>query len=398
MVSSDDSQLVADHVSMQTEGPVIFPQCHDNLNYQNGVADTPEIDPLGRVHSNSFQQILEEHSRVQLEMMEDGLFAHTEDSILAYNACDGSLLPPIHCWGRSDDHLKTSTMFPPQSRETHTQPSVVASDLLQVDSIQDFPVYPIASQSITSSHPPLQSSSTDGSIFVSQTDPCESVTSVQKPDPKTYSPQTYSSNAESAPLQDDLPFAEPNTTNSSIHAKTSADAQTAFSRLIFFISSIPATFTRTIQSSLYWSYWNQSMVDNDTLGLLDLDMNELKGYFERGTNPPNQSPLSRSSEPASIQGKLYQQIKPIPMLSPCKPLSSFVDFSCKFPNWDFSPRIWNVTPNSVPKHSKWARRTMERSMDVLKQYGVNLDSLVTDISAGVFSGNAHSSISDTVIQ
>ncbi|GEQ68319.1 hypothetical protein JCM33374_g1987 [Metschnikowia sp. JCM 33374] len=145
--------------------------------------------------------------------------------------------------------------------------------------------------------------------------------------------------------------------------------------------------------------WNESTVDKDTLGLLDLHVTDLSEYFKRGTNPLKPSLLPRSRVPQRSQGITNQQITPIPMQSsPFKPLSSFVDLSCKYPDCDCSPRNWKMTPNMVPKQSEWAKVTMKRSLDVLKGQGVNLDPLMARINAGDYSSNDEASISGTVIQ
>ncbi|GEQ68312.1 hypothetical protein JCM33374_g1980 [Metschnikowia sp. JCM 33374] len=247
MVASDNDQLVVDHVSMPTDGYDIFPE-QDNLNYSTGMADTSEINHLGHLHSNSFQQSSEERSVVRPEMVENDVCSNTEDDIRVSTSWDGSALHPITSCGSIDDHSKTSRMVPPHSQETLTQLSMIASDSFQVGSFQDLSMYHTANQSMVMNLPALQSSFTDGSIFVSQNDSPESLANFQKLDPKIYSPQMDLSNTESGPVPHDLPFGESGTTKSTIYAKTSEDAQTAFSRLIPRLQSfIPATFV-----AFYW--------------------------------------------------------------------------------------------------------------------------------------------------
>ncbi|GEQ68313.1 hypothetical protein JCM33374_g1981 [Metschnikowia sp. JCM 33374] len=144
--------------------------------------------------------------------------------------------------------------------------------------------------------------------------------------------------------------------------------------------------------------WNESTVDKDTLGLLDLHVTDLSEYFKRGTNPLKPSLLPRSRGPQRSQGITNQQITPITMQSsPFKPLLSFVDFSCKYPNWDCSPRLWKSTPNVVPKQSEWAKVTTERSLEILKEHGVNLGPLITKLNTRNFADD-DTSIIRTVIQ
>ncbi|GEQ68310.1 hypothetical protein JCM33374_g1978 [Metschnikowia sp. JCM 33374] len=143
--------------------------------------------------------------------------------------------------------------------------------------------------------------------------------------------------------------------------------------------------------------WNRAIVDHDTLSLLDLDVTDLSDYFASRTIPPKRSPVTRPQEPQKIQHIFNQQLSPIPMLSPSKPLLSFVDFSSRYPDWECSPRVWNLTPNLAPKQSEWATITMTRSVEVLKRHGVNLDPLITKLNTGNFAVDKYS-ISGTVLQ
>ncbi|GEQ70917.1 hypothetical protein JCM33374_g4598 [Metschnikowia sp. JCM 33374] len=87
---------------------------------------------------------------------------------------------------------------------------------------------------------------------------------------------------------------------------------------------------------------------------------------------------------------------PLPLLK--KPLYSFVDVFSTYPCWGFSPRIWTAAGDSVPKQSVWAKGCMDRSVELLKAYSVDLTPLVRNIGAGIFSGNGTKSITQAVIE
>ncbi|GEQ70921.1 hypothetical protein JCM33374_g4602 [Metschnikowia sp. JCM 33374] len=143
--------------------------------------------------------------------------------------------------------------------------------------------------------------------------------------------------------------------------------------------------------------WNEAMVDDEAAGLLALDIKELREYFKNPPQSPKRRRLSNPTEVNDVPG-IFSPTIPMPLGYSKKPLYSFVDLSFKFPECDCSPRVWKATPNAVPKISNWAKVIMERSVQVLKRHGVNLDALVSNISAGLFSNDEHSSISTTVLQ
>ncbi|GEQ70918.1 hypothetical protein JCM33374_g4599 [Metschnikowia sp. JCM 33374] len=89
--------------------------------------------------------------------------------------------------------------------------------------------------------------------------------------------------------------------------------------------------------------WNHSVVDEHVIRLLGLDMAEIQAYFSK---------LDQCSEP-------------------------------KYPGVDWSPRVSKTTPNSIPKHSKWAKGIMERSVQALQRQGINLEELFGNINNGI---------------
>ncbi|GEQ67973.1 hypothetical protein JCM33374_g1639 [Metschnikowia sp. JCM 33374] len=74
-----------------------------------------------------------------------------------------------------------------------------------------------------------------------------------------------------------------------------------------------------------------------------------------------------------------------------KLLHSFVECSSSYPGFDFSPRSWRETPNSSPKPSEWAKDTMEKSLNVLRNYDIDFEPLQEGIYGGRFSTDCFSS-------
>ncbi|GEQ70919.1 hypothetical protein JCM33374_g4600 [Metschnikowia sp. JCM 33374] len=144
--------------------------------------------------------------------------------------------------------------------------------------------------------------------------------------------------------------------------------------------------------------WNDAMVDDHIIRLLDLDIADLREHYSKSNKAEGGTAKSIPRQPQGRPPIDKIAIKPKPFLPPAQPSYSFVNFRSRYPAVDCSPRVWKATSNSIPEHSEWAKDVMQRSMRVLKSHGVNLEPLLANTSKGVFSGNDHSSISSTVIQ
>ncbi|GEQ72723.1 hypothetical protein JCM33374_g6411 [Metschnikowia sp. JCM 33374] len=79
-----------------------------------------------------------------------------------------------------------------------------------------------------------------------------------------------------------------------------------------------------------------------------------------------------------------------------KPLYSFVDLSWKYQSCDFSPRIWKFLPSSLPRKSTWASDAMGKSLDVLKTRHIDLNPLIHNFDAGIYSDDNPDGLSRTV--
>ncbi|GEQ72933.1 hypothetical protein JCM33374_g6621 [Metschnikowia sp. JCM 33374] len=155
------------------------------------------------------------------------------------------------------------------------------------------------------------------------------------------------------------------------------------------------------KSQLIGFIWNKSMVSDDILCLLKLEMPELRQLFE--------SPIvandtkSKSKDLASLRHASKRVVPgPTPQAGisrlSAKPLYSYVDSLSTYPGWSFSPRDWTEECNNVPRHSTWAKHTMDRSVEVLKRHRVDVSTLIKNFEVCVFTCNVGDSLSGTITQ
>ncbi|GEQ72936.1 hypothetical protein JCM33374_g6624 [Metschnikowia sp. JCM 33374] len=136
--------------------------------------------------------------------------------------------------------------------------------------------------------------------------------------------------------------------------------------------------------------WNESMVNDEIIDLLSLDIIELCKHFKdlsepvaHTHNPKRFHPSGPNSRNTTHQD--FGTTEPVPLPFTTKPLYTFVDSSCTYPDLDCSPRVWKVTNNMAPKQSQWANGIMQKSLKVLLCYGVDLAPLISMFTAGIFS-------------
>ncbi|GEQ68308.1 hypothetical protein JCM33374_g1976 [Metschnikowia sp. JCM 33374] len=339
MVPSDDETLVSEITSLPMDGATKFSDHQDKSKHTS--------EP---VHPKMFQKSQEQHIGGQPEMAENNVFYNKGNAIRASTSWNGTAIHPLTPRSSIDYQPQTLITVPPHTQETLPPPSVLSSDLLQADGLQS-PGYQISTIPTSLFLPPLQSSSTDGHCSVFQQDPSYSSqipypvvpNTSMAPHPVPGSPHSIMANAASAPVEDNSQFGQSATSSSAIQAQSSADARKAFERLIPFLrtvnsgnlgpllmSVIKAThdfkhvlgqpkigvLTKLIYPGLFckrlgrrgeskvhyigWT-WNESMVDKDTLSLLDLDVPELSEYFEKETSTIKACPSPRSPEPEKGQ-------------------------------------------------------------------------------------------------
>ncbi|GEQ69439.1 hypothetical protein JCM33374_g3111 [Metschnikowia sp. JCM 33374] len=134
--------------------------------------------------------------------------------------------------------------------------------------------------------------------------------------------------------------------------------------------------------------WNTSIVDEDVLKLVDLDLPHLRDYFSnvskniiptRNSNSPKSTLLETQKGFVSIhERQSWINIH----VSLGKPLHTFCDISHKYPLEYCPPRCWDETPNQVPNMSQWAKDAMNGSLKVLNTQNVHLDHLIEAFNRG----------------
>ncbi|GEQ72720.1 hypothetical protein JCM33374_g6408 [Metschnikowia sp. JCM 33374] len=150
--------------------------------------------------------------------------------------------------------------------------------------------------------------------------------------------------------------------------------------------------------------WNEANITKEILDLLELELPEIQDKFcdSRKTLLQNTSQCHFPEiKHGQVTGKSNEKTNPSSQNTGFiyqKPLLSFVDLSCKYPSSDCAPRIWKISPNTIPSQSKWAKDAMHRSVEILKAYGVDLDPLIRNFNAGIYSDDDPHCISKTVTQ
>ncbi|GEQ67242.1 hypothetical protein JCM33374_g906 [Metschnikowia sp. JCM 33374] len=160
--------------------------------------------------------------------------------------------------------------------------------------------------------------------------------------------------------------------------------------------------------------WNHSMIGEDILGLLDLEITELRDHFDgpRDRRDVGQRPSGPGSilntttlanpalaNPKSTTRALLNPAISETIISPVQPnLYTYVDLSSIYPKSNCSPRSWETAPNSLPQSSEWAQAIMDKSLSVLNRHNVHFESLIENIKTGRFSEKDPGNLSTSVPQ
>ncbi|GEQ67643.1 hypothetical protein JCM33374_g1308 [Metschnikowia sp. JCM 33374] len=134
--------------------------------------------------------------------------------------------------------------------------------------------------------------------------------------------------------------------------------------------------------------WNRSIVDEEVLKLVHLDVPQLRNYF---SNLPEK--FGHTRQMYNLQKRLSRPQKNFPSVGKeqgqthtrtelITPSSSYCDASLTYPDINCAPRSWKVTANKVPELSQWSQRTMKTSLEVLKLQNVDLGPLIKNIRGG----------------
>ncbi|GEQ70731.1 hypothetical protein JCM33374_g4410 [Metschnikowia sp. JCM 33374] len=139
--------------------------------------------------------------------------------------------------------------------------------------------------------------------------------------------------------------------------------------------------------------WNDAIVDADMKALLKLEIPELNHHFQNILETLKPEVRSAPVEKAVLElpPSLFSSSKHPSFVRAVsvwhKPLHSVVEISFTYPLSDCSPRVWKVTPNKPPSQPKWAKTQVQKCLDGLKSYDINLDPLIEMFNTGKFPGN-----------
>ncbi|GEQ67613.1 hypothetical protein JCM33374_g1278 [Metschnikowia sp. JCM 33374] len=145
------------------------------------------------------------------------------------------------------------------------------------------------------------------------------------------------------------------------------------------------------------------LLDNDTLGLLDLKFPDLKYHFRVSNNKLRpryktvQCRKPHGTEDKSGFPRVPNQYSGFKSSAPKKPLQSYVEVTYTYPKMDFLPRISTAIPNTIPRHSGWAAEKMKRSIIALKAYNMDLCPFVEEFTQG-FCNKYQDFLSNTLLQ
>ncbi|GEQ72722.1 hypothetical protein JCM33374_g6410 [Metschnikowia sp. JCM 33374] len=151
--------------------------------------------------------------------------------------------------------------------------------------------------------------------------------------------------------------------------------------------------------------WNYSVVDEDILNMLDLEVPEIQDTFNdsrrKRDHTPNPSQVPETEHENYTPKKNLEELEEPHTETTSsviyqRPAYSFVDLSGKYPSSDCAPRIWKSSPNTIPSQSKWAKDTMDKSVEILRGHSIDLDPLIQNFNAGIYSDDDPHGLSKTV--
>lgn len=149
--------------------------------------------------------------------------------------------------------------------------------------------------------------------------------------------------------------------------------------------------------------WNDLVIDKEmkrliALPLLDIDSNleVFQGNRLKTKRSLNPQYGSDGNEIYTSLSKPNQQILRVQSLKR-KPRYSFVYLSSTLPVLDCFPRAWKSVPGEIPQQSKWAKETMGKSVEFLKQHNIDITPLIFKIGMVEFSAESMASFLEDVL-
>ncbi|GEQ70729.1 hypothetical protein JCM33374_g4408 [Metschnikowia sp. JCM 33374] len=148
--------------------------------------------------------------------------------------------------------------------------------------------------------------------------------------------------------------------------------------------------------------WNDALVDTDMHQLLELEIPQINNHFKNlsATIQPKVQPRVPGKHISPTNSTMSKPPQPGPsgnvVFEWLKPTRSFIEMSFKYPFWDCSPRVWKATPNQIPRQAQWAEQKMQRSLEFLSVYKINMGNLIEIVQSGNFTRDTQNILSNTI--
>lgn len=147
--------------------------------------------------------------------------------------------------------------------------------------------------------------------------------------------------------------------------------------------------------------WNDLVIDKEIKRLIELPLPDLISHFgnfrqkrvKKKSKPQYGSYGNQIYTSLSTPSQRIQQLEPLKR----KPMHSFVDLSSTLPVLECFPRAWKIVPGEIPQQSKWAKETMEKSVEFLKKQNIDITPLIFKIGMVEFSADSMASFLDDVL-
>lgn len=149
--------------------------------------------------------------------------------------------------------------------------------------------------------------------------------------------------------------------------------------------------------------WNTLVIDEETQRLMGLALTEIKSHIDIFENnrveiisQPRIQFFNGGNENSLTVSEFKKQNLSVQLFNK-KPMYSFVDLSKKFLVSDCFPRSWESIPGQIPQQSRWAKETMEKSVNFLKCHNIDVEPLIRKIDITVSCGEAVDSFFEDVL-
>lgn len=137
--------------------------------------------------------------------------------------------------------------------------------------------------------------------------------------------------------------------------------------------------------------WNNLVIYDDIKLTVELSFADIEKSYESSLKKYRKAPELRhktriplENVDANFDFKANESFRSL-LLSKKKPLYSFVDLSNNFPAYNCSLRVWKVISGYLPQQSEWSKETMQKSVEALKYFDLDLSPQLFKVQSEGFS-------------